>query len=234
MIKIAIVEDDIASSQRLNGYLKDYADAHKLSFTVIVHQNPLLLLEKYTADYDVIFMDIKLPHINGFQAAKQIRSLDKKVILIFVTEMRQFAIKGYEVGALGYIVKPVQYPDLVLKVSRALKALRESNPVTVVVPCNEGYRRILPEDIKYIETSNHYIIFHTTEGEYEKYGTLSDMEKQLETDGFARCNNCFLVNLHYVKSIRGYSVFLDQEELQISQPRKSKFIKQFLKYTKEK
>ncbi len=76
-----------------------------------------IVSEHYRADYDIVFMDIELPGINGMEAAHRLREIDQQVILIFVTNMAQFAVKGYEVDALDYIIKPAQYGPLSIKLT---------------------------------------------------------------------------------------------------------------------
>ena len=87
-----------------------------------------------------------------------------------------------------------------------------------------GRMRLAASDIRYIETDGHHVVFHTLSGDYRQYNSLSNLEAELENMGFARCNSCYLVNLWYVKSIKGYTVFLDDRELRISQPRKKAFL----------
>ena len=78
-------------------------------------------------DYDIVFMDIELPGINGMEAAHRLREIDQQVILIFVTNMAQFAVKGYEVDALDYIIKPAQYGPLSIKLDRAAQRWRAAD-----------------------------------------------------------------------------------------------------------
>ena len=109
MIHAVIVEDDKQAASKLNDFLRLYFDKRNLSFHVTIYSNAVDFLSDYSYKYDVVFMDIEMPLMNGMEAAKRLRELDHNVCLIFVTNMMQYAVKGYEVDAIGYIVKPIDY-----------------------------------------------------------------------------------------------------------------------------
>ena len=90
--------------------------------------------------------------------------------------------------------------------------------------------RLPLNEINYVEISAHNIIFHTTEGPVQSYGTLKDVSCELDGKGFALCNRCYLVNLRRVKYIDGYTVKVGDEELQISRPQKKSFAEAFKKF----
>lgn len=81
--------------------------------------------------------------------------------------------------------------------------------------------RISASRIKYIEVSNHTLIYHTTEGNFSSPGNLRDVEERLSSAQFIRCNRCYLVNLAFVRAVRGYTLVLDMDELQISRPKRA-------------
>ena len=114
MIGIAIVEDNREQAASLETYIKTYAAEHRLAVSVSVFHDPITFLEKYSK-FHIVYMDIMMPMLNGMDAAKLLREKDEKVVLIFVTTMRQYAIQGYEVSATDFIVKPVTYPEFALK-----------------------------------------------------------------------------------------------------------------------
>ena len=170
-------------------------------------------------------MDIQMPNMNGMEAARRLRVLDEKVLLVFVTNLTQYAIAGYGVSALDYIVKPVNYYDFALKLTRALKRINHArdNALTIATPM--GMTRVDLDDIVYIEVQNHELTYHTVENTYSQYGTLNSLEKELQNKGFGRCNSCYLVNLQHVRQVSGYSLMLsDGSELRISQPKKKGFM----------
>ena len=233
MYRIAIVEDEQSCMDTLKAYLEKLAAEKDLSFEICCFKNAVLFLENYTSDYHLVFMDIRMPYLNGMDAAHSLRELDPEVLLIFVTSMAHYAVKGYEVSAFDYIVKPVTYPDFALKMARAIRRLShiKTGP-EIVVPTPNGMVRLSTDEIRYIETLGHHLIYHMDGAKtHTQYATLASVEEKLKQYHFARCNNCYLVNLKFVQRIKGYTVSVDGVELQISQPRKKEFLRQFLAFS---
>lgn len=224
MLKVAIVEDNRAAMEKLQGYLERYAQENEEKFDIAAFGDALAFLDNYRCIYDMVFMDIELPFINGMEAAKRLREIDSQVVLIFVTNMAQFAVKGYEVDALDYLVKPVHYGDFQLKLHRAVSRLKEAQEA-ILIQRQSGILKLRVQEIGYIEVRGHTLIFHTDMGEINGSGTLNELENKLKGKGFLRCNKCYLVNQKYIAAVQGYTLVMAQgEELQISRPRKKTFM----------
>ena len=109
MYHIAIVEDEKEFSTQLEKYLEQYQEENNVRFKVSVFQDGAEILEDYKKIYDVILLDIEMPRLNGMDAAEQIREMDTEVTLMFITNMASYAINGYAVGALDFVMKPINY-----------------------------------------------------------------------------------------------------------------------------
>mgnify|MGYP000060856764 FL=1 len=109
MIRVAIVEDDAEVQGVLQEYVRRYTRQYGTEFEVTVFADGVDILEDYRAVYDIIFLDVEMKHLDGMTTAERIRQMDADVILIFITNMAQYAIRGYSVGALDYVLKPVPY-----------------------------------------------------------------------------------------------------------------------------
>lgn len=229
MIDIAIVEDNREQAAALESHIRTYAANHKLSVSVSVFYEPITFLEKY-APFHIVYMDIMMPMLNGMDAAKLLREKDEKVILIFVTTMRQYAIQGYEVAASDFIVKPVTYPEFALKFTKVLSRLEHVMPPDVLIHTDTSFVRLSPRDIRYVEVKGHHCVYHTSSGEYRQYQTMKSAESALAGQGFARCNNFLLVNLAYVDRIDGMNAVVGGEMLQISHPKRKAFTDAFLRF----
>lgn len=230
MIEIAIVEDSKEQAALLESHIKRYAGEHRLAVSVSVFYNVITFLEKYTAKYSIVYMDIMMPMMNGMDASKLLREKDDKVVLIFVTSMRQYAIQGYEVAAADFIVKPVKYPEFALKFTRVLSRLELEQSADIFVKTESSFVRLAPSDIIYVEVKGHYCIYHTKTGEYRQYQTMKSAETALSGEDFARCNNFLLVNLAWVDKVDGMTITVNGEELQMSHPRRKAFTEAFSRF----
>lgn len=230
MINLAIVEDDIEAANLLEDFLQRYAQANDIKFNIVLFANGLSFLNGYNSNFDIVFMDIELPDLNGMKVAQKLRLIDETVTLIFVTNMAQFAVKGYEVSALDFLVKPVTYSNFSLKIQRALKHININSDNGISVKTDDGVKRISVNNIKYVEVMNHKLIYHTTDGDLQAYGQLVNIENSLCGFGFVRCNSCYLVNLRYVSSIKDFILEMDDDKLQISRARKKIVLQEMAKY----
>lgn len=224
MVKIAIVEDEKSAADELSRFLGEYYEEKGGDYRVDVYGDALSFLAAYDG-YDVVFMDIELPDYDGMRAAKKLRDTDDTVIIVFVTNMRSFAVEGYKVGALDFVMKPVGRPvlrSLLRKVDRIL--LRTRGSKVTVKTWGGGIKLLDADEIYYVEVARHHLVFHTEGGELDMYGDLVGLEKTLPAGAFARCNNCYLVNLRYVTDVRGDTVTVAGEELKMSRPKKKDFL----------
>lgn len=235
MIRIAIAEDEKEHADALAEHVERFAREMDTPVDITRFDNAVTMLENYKAAYDLIFLDIKMPYMNGIDAAHRLRELDNDVMLIFVTSMRQYALEGYSVNAFDFIVKPVTYADFQLKMSRAFKQLKNNaNQSEIMLSTENGLIKVRAADIRYVETDGHNIIYRIIGGnDIVQYSSLKAVEARLEKYGFARCNSCYLVNLRYVKSVKGFTVDVGDTELQISQPRRKKFIQSMIEYVEK-
>jgi DNA-binding LytR/AlgR family response regulator len=212
MFTVAIVEDEVDAARRLEACLARYSQDHPgMRFDVTVFSEPTGFLDAYRPVWDIVFMDIEMPNMDGMSAARRLRVLDEQVILIFVTNMAQFAAKGYEVDALDYVIKPFSYNDFERKLRRAV-AIRGEESASVMIMQRARTQRVLLRDIEYIEVKNHNLLYHTERGILTGTGTLQDVEDKLRDRGFLRCNKAFVVNGRHVVAVKGNELTLSGGE----------------------
>lgn len=224
MYEIAVIEDVAHDRKHLDKYLDKFSQETGTLFHIDYFSNADDFLEAWRPVYDLVFMDIDLPHTNGMDAAKRLRAFDPDVTLIFVTSLARYAVSSYEVSALDYILKPVSYPAFRLKMQRAVRHMEKMSDPSLTLKLKDGIIRLKSSKIKYIEVQNHQLRYHTEEGLFETRGTMKETEQALASMDFARCNNCYLVNLHQIKKIRDNTVYIGDETLTISRPRKKLFL----------
>lgn len=229
-LSIAIVEDHEADRKLLQQYLRRYEKSHEDIFSIACFHDGLAFISDYKADADIILMDIEMPHLDGMETARRLREIDDEASLLFITNMAQYAIKGYAVRALDFMVKPVEYGEFELKLERAIRNRRRNMETTVMIENAGVARRVRLRDIQYIEVYNHSLIYHTVSGDFEVHGQLKALEADTRFSAFSKCNSCYLVNCEYVTEIRGDYVVVGNTQLPISRRRKKLFMEQLANY----
>ena len=224
MRNIAIVEDEDDAAKQLLSYIDRYAATYSQQYHAVRFHSAEDFLADYKAIYAVVFMDIQMAGINGMDAAEQLRKVDKTVSIIFISNLVQYAQKGYEVDAVSFLVKPVSYFDFSLKFRKALDIYVMNEERSITIKHRSGLFRFSTDKLMYVEIIAHRLYYHLIDGDIEMTGVLSEVERELSEYGFLRCNNCYLVNPKFIVSVQGSEVQVGNKMLQISRPRRAAFL----------
>ncbi len=230
MYHIAVVEDEKEFSEQLQEFLKRYEEEQGTKFKVSVFCDGAEILEEYQNIYDIILLDIEMPKMNGMDAAVEIRKVDTDVVLMFITNMAAYAIRGYEVEALDFVMKPITYYSFAMKMTRALKRVRRKEQQQIALTLPGGMKKLGIQQIYYIEVQNHMLHYHTNEGEYMVRGTMQSVEEMLKPYPFVKCNHWYLVNLAHVSEVQKNTVIVEGHELEISRRNRTPFLKALTEY----
>lgn len=236
IFKLAIVEDDAKQREMTISLLKKYSDEYKTTFSYHPFDSAFEFLQNYHVGmYDVIFMDINMPGMNGMDASKEIRKIDSDVVIIFVTDFAQFAIRGYEVDAYDFIVKPINYEHLSMKFDRLIPIMKKKMEKNkLVLKSGSQLISIDIDEITFVEVKSHDTVIHTEDKVYCVRVPLSVIEEELPKDQFSRCNHCYLVNLKYVGAVDKYQIdMVTGEQLMISHPKRKVFLSSLVNYLGE-
>ena len=126
---IAVVEDEPLFAKQLEEYIRRYEKERGKKINITFFADGEDIVENYSGDYDVILMDIQMRFMDGMTAAQKIRSLDHEVIIMFITNMFDYAVRGYEVDAMDYVVKPVEYFAFSQKLDKAFARMKKPDEV---------------------------------------------------------------------------------------------------------
>ena len=233
MISIAIVEDEDSCAKQMEEYLARYAAESGEEFETVRFCDGDEILENYRAQYDIILMDVQMKFMDGMTAAEEIRKVDPEVVIIFITNMAQYAIRGYAVDALDYVLKPVSYFAFSQRLERAIGRMKRRARRYMTIAIRGGARKLDISSILYVESQGHNLVFVTEGEEHTTTGTIREVEEKLESFGFFRCNKGCLVNLEYVDGVRDGCAIVGGQALPVSRGRKNEFLAALTDYVGE-
>lgn len=230
MLKIAIVEDEESYISVLQEYLERYRKESGESMEITVYRDGDAITASYRAQFDIILMDIEMKFVDGMTAAEEIRRVDSEVIIIFITNMTQYAIRGYEVDAMDYVLKPVSYFAFSQKIKKAVAKLQKRKDAYITIQIKGGMVRVNVEDIYYVESQGHNLLYHIADGIYTASGTMKSAEEELVKYEFYRGNKCYLINLGHVDGMKDKCAIVNGDMLQLSRGRLNGFMQALTRY----
>ena len=226
MIGVAIVEDLTWERQILRSFLERYQNENKVSLEILEFSDGADLLSDYPAGLNLLLMDIQMEHTDGIETARRVREFDSTVTLIFITNMIQYAIKGYQVDALNFMVKPIEYSVFSAEITRALSRMARRS-IVLTIKNNEGIFTVDSSDIGYVEAFNHRTILHTRSRMIPTGQTMAGIQKSLSGFPFFRCHTAFLINMDCIERVYGNDVWIFGRQLPVSKHRRKEFMKAY-------
>ncbi len=245
MFRIAVCEDEQVQMEYLEKLIlqwqKDTGEG--VAVDTFCSAEQFLFEAEERKAYDLLLLDIQMGKMNGMELARKMREQDAKVKIVFLTGVKEYAIEGYEVGALRYLLKPVKEAELFALLSKLVMELREEAEDYFVFQSGGMTERIAFRDILYVEADSHYVVLkayyrdsaeNKTESRKWK-ASFSSLSQQLETQNFFLLRRGLYVNLEKVERIGKRECFLENgEQLPISKSRYQEFNERFIAYYKGK
>lgn len=231
MLKCIIIDDEEPARLLLNDYCNKIEDIEVIG----MYKSPLKaisILEK--DDVDILLLDINMPEISGIDFLKSLRKHPK---VILTTAYREYAIDGFELEVVDYLLKPIEFPRFL----KAINKLRQSliKPLTTEVPpeiltgsiqlkSNKKIYKIDFKDILFIQSHSEYVMYHTqTHGNIIVYGTMKSIVENLPQSHFYRIHRSYIVNKNAIKFIEGNQVVLQNDKLPIGERYKNEFMEKW-------
>lgn len=225
MLRIALIDDCEEDLFSLDKILKDYFQSINRQITTSFYRSPLLFLNHYDSQFDLIFFDIEMEEMSGIELAKLIRQKDEHVRIIFCTSHPKYAVDGYGLNALSFFVKPITKESLSLKMNHILYYIESTDSRKIAFTNRDNIKTFHVDKIKWIDVNDHYVTVHTGGDDYECRASLHSLEKELAKDDFVRCNNYCLVNLAFVTEVTDNQLIIGEKKFNISRPRKQSVLK---------
>ena len=231
MYRALIVEDEPEEASRLIDFIRRYGQTHDETFDIVTLRSAMEMLSN-REHFDLVFLDINLPGISGMEAAQLMRAYDEVTPIIFVTNLAKYATKGYEVGATGFIIKPVSWGNFTMALDRALRVVRNNAGRTIVIPTEDGMRVVRFSQMSHVEVRGHQLTYHLTDGEQlEVRGALGQLEEDLAGAPVVRVSKSCLVNMDNIVRIRSGELKMSTgAEVRISRTRRKEVVSAITDY----
>lgn len=224
MINLSFIEDQKQAAEKLREMLALYEKERGRKFSVSEYTSADAFLSAYRGGCDVLIADIELPGTDGMTAMRRVRARDSEVIIIFITGIARLAAHGYAVGALDYLLKPVQKVPFFAAMDNAMRLLERRRRVRISVNTAEGEVCLDSSEIAYVEVFGHFLVYHTGGKNVTEWVTLGKPERALAGCGFVRCSKSYLVNLRYVEDVSDGEVQVAGDRLRIGRTRYKAFM----------
>ncbi len=231
MIKIAVVEDEPDQLGQISNYLKKYETISGNQLLVRTFSDGDELLDDFLpGSYHILLLDVQMKRVDGMTAAKKIRTIDESVVIMFITNIVQYAVKGYSVQALDFIVKPIGYHAFAQKIETAIEQVHRLAKRTVCIKTISGLMIFELDDIVCVEIVSRKLLIHTLKNSYQCNETLQGIEDKLNDDRFYRCHAAFLVNLQHIHQIDKSNILVANKQVPKSRYRHKGLLDALTKY----
>lgn len=214
-----IVVDDEPMARKL---LQEYIEETDFLTLIGTAENPLKAIPLLkTHDIDLVFLDVNMPKMSGMEFLKSSTNLP---MIIMTTAYGQYALEGYEMAVVDYLVKPFSLERFIKACQKALelKVLRsrkespdKSEPDYFYVKCNNKIERIVYNELLYIEAMANYIILYTVSGKMVVYLTVKGILEKLPKQNFIQVHKSVIVNADKIKSIEGNMLHIGNTKITI-------------------
>lgn len=231
-MRVAIVDDEQEVRNTLAEYIKRFSEEAGIEIETVSFVSGDSFLEGYMKIYDIVIFDVDMPGTNGINTARKLRETDQNVTIIFVTNIAQYAINGYEVDAVDYIIKPIGYYDFSMKFHRTVAKAAQKKEHILKIETTEGVRRIRMAAIVYVEVQAHYLFYHTMKNIYKVRGNMQDAERELSKNSFVRTHRSFVVNLSYVEKIKSNEIVAAGSTLPVGRAYKEQVKQKYMMYVR--
>jgi len=233
-IKIAICDDEKVICDNILHLIKSLCT----SCCIDIYNSSTALLTTDT-HYDIYFLDVQMPDVNGIETAKQIRKNEihsqNESVIIFITAFKKYMEEAFDVKAFHYLIKPIdelKLKNVFFKAVADCKRTKEIETKNIMVKSGNTYQKIFLRDILYIESRDKKVIITTTNGVIKYYGKMKEIENIVDNT-FFRCHRCYIVSMKYITRYNSNSIGLNNgDEILLAQKKYSQFVKSYMEFAR--
>lgn len=215
-MNIAICDDHLIFTQQLYRTIRSYFAQYDITLgTIKLYQNGNDLLQDClnASHFDIIFLDIEMPHISGMEVAKNIRLSNSEVLIVFITNFPDYMPASFKVEAFDFLSKPISEEDIFAVLTRCIYKYQQKHGF-IQIKTSLGVAAVNINTIVYINSDLHYVDFLLTSGEYVRSKMkLEDVELLLSNySQFMRCHQSYIVNLDYVQEVQRLRIIFNHKK----------------------
>lgn len=226
-LQIALCDDEQQTLDIMEAFLRAYEVTNGLELTITRFFSGEALLEA-SESFQIIFMDI---YLDGLPGTEVIRQLGGDPQVVFITTSREHAIEAFGLGAVHYLLKPLEQSAVWEAMDRCLSRLGENTKPVLHIQSNQGNIPIPTVKITYIEVFDKLCIIHTDNQQFQTYTSLNTLFEQLDSHHFLRPQRSFVVNMEYIGSfLPGKLVLKDGTEISLSRNNRAELKVQYQRF----
>lgn len=233
MVRIAICEDNPDHADILRKMIHRWASVEEKQVEVHCYRSAeeFLFYWPGKTNYSLAFLDIQMASISGLQLARTIRRQNKTILLVFTTGLKDYILKGYEVKAYRFLLKPLKEKEVFATLHDAADEIALLHSEAIVLPTENGLKRVYKKDIYYVEIDDHYLVIHTIQENIRYKMRLKDIECHFPEPQFCKCHRSYIVNLYHTGRLTRDKVEIDNgDALPVSRARWTAFNECFIGY----
>lgn len=213
MIKVAVCDDDELARQELSSYIKKYFKSRQLELYILEFSSGIDLL-KTNIRFDIIFLDIEMPQLNGIMTAERLRNWDVRSKIIYISNYEQYKLSAYSVHAFDYICKPIDDKTIYRLLDEVIRYIEgAATEKKYMFKTEQGIISLKTDDIYYFEYMSRKVSIVSTKGIYVARYSLKKITEKVSTEDFCSPHKSFIVNMLYVKQIKGFDILMENGDI---------------------
>lgn len=232
-MKILICDDEIQYTDKLKKHIEEYMKCRSIDYEIDTECEPQNIISN-SAIYQLVFLDIQMDKVDGISLAKVLKERNSKVIIFFITSFKDYQDEAMDLRAFRFFEKPFDPERLNSGLDKAMEYIDESY-VDFYIYANNEHKRILMDEVMYVERINRQVTLATTHGNYTTRETFEDWCEIIQNSFFYRVHKSYIVNLHYVSSYRYTELIIENKiRIPIASRRQADFHKFWFAYLRRR